>query len=90
MKNLLSVGLVSLVLACSSKETKCNELGVELERIRNEIEMVRPKYCPTTAMIGMYLGLYLCNGDEELFKALEAKYRELRDTHYEECNQVQF
>lgn len=86
MKSILLTSLAGLALACSSQETRCRELSVELERIGTEMERVRPGYCQAASIL-----LYAeCGGNKEKFVELQVKYAQLRDTHYEECNQVQF
>lgn len=84
MKRLVFISLASLVLACSSQETRCRELSAGLERIKVEMERTQPRYCQASSIL-----LYSeCGGNKELFKALEEKYSELRNMHYEECDQV--
>lgn len=84
MRNLLLVGLASLVLACSSQETRCRELSVELGRTMIKMENTQQP---------AYLSFFLSGqsyANQEEFKTLQKQYKELKERHYEECNQVQF
>lgn len=75
MKRLIIASLASLVLACSSQETSCRELETQLESIQN-------KFCVN---MGEFLGDYGCEGNEEKYADLMARYDKLRNTYNKEC-----